>query len=60
MKFNTQMEEGGLFANNINAFLKFKQEASGLPKWCVTETNTITDIENYFVKEGIRLNYTNI
>ena len=34
---------GGIFAKNIDVFLKLKQEASGYPDWCKTEE----DMENF-------------
>ena len=48
-------EEGGLFTGYVNAFLKCKQENSGYPSWCHTEDDRDRYIQNYYEKEGIRL-----
>ena len=45
----------GLFADYINTFLKIKQEASGYPKGVTTEEQEQRYIEEYFEREGIRL-----
>ena len=45
----------GLFADYINTFLKIKQEASGYPKGVTTEEQKQRYIEEYFEREGIRL-----
>lgn len=48
-------KNGGLFSAYVNTFLKFKQEASGWPEWCKTENDKKNYINDYFEKEGIRL-----
>ncbi|XP_054266921.1 uncharacterized protein LOC128989088 [Macrosteles quadrilineatus] len=48
-------ENGGLFTDFINKFLKMKQEASGFPGWCETEEDKNKYIEDYFQKEGVQL-----
>ena len=54
-KYNPDTQEGGLFAKYINTFLKFKQEASGPPKWIKSEDDLKNYIEQYFEKEGVSL-----
>ncbi|XP_046666652.1 uncharacterized protein LOC124358395 [Homalodisca vitripennis] len=48
-------EEGGLFTEFIDKFLKIKQEASGYPSWCVTDEDRERYVQDYFEHEGIRL-----
>jgi hypothetical protein len=59
-KYDPKTGDGGLFATYINTFLKFKQEASGLPDWIQTEADTQTYIQRYFQKEGVSLDRDNI
>ncbi|XP_060560804.1 uncharacterized protein LOC132720652 [Ruditapes philippinarum] len=51
---------GGLLTEYVNTFPKVKQEASGWPDWCKTETNRHKYIQEYFEREGILLEYNNI
>ena len=44
-----------LFKEYVNTFLKMKQEASGYPKECVTDEQKQRYIDEYYEKEGIRL-----
>ena len=44
----------------ILSFFKVKQENSGWPSWCVDEASRQKYIEDYFEKEGIRLDYNRI
>ena len=53
-------EKGGLFAQYINTFLKFKQEARGPPNWIKTKSDMNTYIREYAQKEGVSLNQWNI
>ena len=46
---------GGLFTGYVNLFLKLKTEATGYPDWCATPQDKATFIENFYEKEGIRL-----
>ena len=39
---------------------KVKQENSGWPSWCVDEASRRKYIEDYFEKEGVRLEYDKI
>ncbi|XP_054257051.1 uncharacterized protein LOC128982036 [Macrosteles quadrilineatus] len=48
-------ENGGLFTDFINKFLKMKQEASGYPGWCETDEDKNKYIDDYFKKEGVQL-----
>ncbi|XP_054283566.1 uncharacterized protein LOC129000629 [Macrosteles quadrilineatus] len=48
-------ENGGLFTDFINKFLKMKQEASGFPGWCETDEDKNKYIDDYFKKEGVQL-----
>ncbi|XP_054287996.1 uncharacterized protein LOC129003726 [Macrosteles quadrilineatus] len=48
-------ENGGLFTDFINKFLKMKQEASGYPEWCKTEKDKNKYITDYLGHEGIKL-----
>ena len=43
------------FFRYINTFLKFKQEASGPPKWTKSEDDLKNNIEQYLEKEGVTL-----
>ena len=48
-KYDSSTGEGGLFAQYINTFLKFKQKASGPPDW----KKNIEDAEKY-IQENLR------
>ena len=50
----------GLFENYVNKWLKIKQQASGWPKWCTTEALKQKYIRDYYAKEGIQLEYSQI
>ena len=58
--YDPDTEEGGLFADYVNAFLKMKQEASDWPSWCQTDGQKHQYIRRYFDKEGIRLEWDKI
>jgi len=59
-KYNKDTKSGGLFTEYIDMFLKLKQEASGFPEEVVTENDKNEYIENYYNKEGIMLDKSNI
>ncbi|XP_054167862.1 uncharacterized protein LOC128965236 [Oppia nitens] len=44
----------------IDMFLKIKQESSGWPEWCTSEDLKQQYIENYYEKEGVKLEYNKI
>ena len=46
-----------LFKDYINTFLKIKQEASGWPSHCTTEESKQKYIQDYYIHEGILLDY---
>ena len=54
-QFNPQTREGGLFAEYVNTFLKYKQESSGWPDWCDTDEKKQQYITQYKQREGIQL-----
>ena len=58
-QYDPGTREGGLFANYINTFLKYKQEASRSPDWVQTHEDTRKYIEEYFQKEGVELEKEN-
>ncbi|KAL2102869.1 hypothetical protein ACEWY4_002037 [Coilia grayii] len=49
-------KSGDLFVNYVKTFLQYKQEASGYPAHAVTDGEKKAYIDQYFQKEGIRLN----
>lgn len=59
-RYDPQTEQGGLFAQYVNCFLKIKQEASGWPSWCTNEEEKEKYIREYKEKEGIQLQRENI
>ena len=46
----------GLFADNVNTWLKLKEEASGWPRTCTTNEQRTAHIAAYQTREGIALN----
>ena len=58
--YDSNRGKGGLFSDYVNTFLKLKQEASGWPDWCKTETDRQKYISDYHDHEGIRLDYDHI
>ena len=58
--YDSNTREGALFAQYIDTFLKFKQEASRPPDWIKTESDMNTYIQEYAQKEGVSLNQANI
>ena len=59
-QYDPVAKEGGVFTEYINTFLKIKQEASGWPEWCKTDDDRRRYIDEYYEKEGIRLEAKNI
>ena len=58
--YNPNSREGGLFAQYINTFLKYKQEASGPPEWIKTKEDMTLYRQQYFEREGVVLDQTHI
>ena len=56
-QYNKSTKQGGLFAQYVNTFLKFKQEASGWPEWCDNDEKKTKYIADYFQNEGIQLDW---
>ena len=54
-KLNKYTNTGGLFTDYINAALKIKQEASGYPSYISTEEEKDQYINEYYLKEGFKL-----
>ena len=52
--------KSGLFAEYVDLFLKFKQEASGYLENVITEDQRDEYVKNYLENEGIQLNKNNI
>lgn len=48
-------QQKGLFEEYVNTFLKIKAESSGFPQGVQTDEQRREFIEQYFHKEGIRL-----
>ncbi|CAH0553368.1 unnamed protein product [Brassicogethes aeneus] len=59
-QFNRKTKCGGLFSKYVDTFLKIKQECSGWPAWCTTETLKDEYIQAYFKHEGILLDKSKI
>ena len=59
-QYDPNSKTGGVFTEYINTFLKMKQEASGCPSWCIAEIDKQKYIDDYFEKEGIKLDYEKI
>ncbi|KAK0409017.1 hypothetical protein QR680_004295 [Steinernema hermaphroditum] len=53
-------EEGSLFKDYIDTYLKVKQEASGYPRWVQTDEDKLKYIDDYFNAMGIRLDPSKI
>jgi hypothetical protein len=58
-QYNEETKSGGLFTEYVNTFLKIKQENSGYPNWCQTESDKIKYIQDYEKFEGFQLNQNN-
>ena len=56
-QYDRETGTGGLFSEFVDAFLKIKQEASGWPSWCMTESDKQKYIEEYEAHEKIKLDY---
>jgi len=58
--FHFEKTSTDLFKPYVAKFLKIKQEASGLPKWCKTPQDTEKYILDYKVRQGIQLDINKI
>ena len=58
--WNYHNRHKGLFADYINFFLKGKQEVAGWPANCTTPESRQKYLDDYFEREGIRLNPSKI
>ncbi|XP_031330124.1 uncharacterized protein LOC116182909 [Photinus pyralis] len=58
--YDKQTKQGGLFSRYIDTFLKLKQEASGWPSHCTTNAKKLKYISDYFAREGVQLDFSNI
>jgi hypothetical protein len=45
-----------LFKSYVSRFLKLKQQASGWPAWCKTEVDKKKYVDDYYERQGIKLN----
>lgn len=54
-KYDPATNEGGIFSEYINTFLKIKTSASGFPTWCKADEDKDRFIESFYEKEGILL-----
>lgn len=59
-KYDKSTKSGGIFTSYVNTFLKYKQEASGLPDNVTTNEEIQLYIDEYYEKEGILLEKENI
>ena len=57
---NYKKTSNELFSGFINTWLKVKQESSGWPSWCQSETDKQQYITNYKERENIDLEYDKI
>lgn len=60
-QYNKENQNGGLFAQYINKFLKMKAEASGWPSWVKNdELSKLLYTEMFEIREGVVLDSDNI
>ena len=59
-QYNPLTKSGGLFTSYVNCMLKIIQEASGYPAWVESEEEKDRYIQDYYDKEGIRVDKNNI
>jgi hypothetical protein len=59
-QYDPKARNGGMFANYINTFLKFKQEACGSPDWIKNDQDMSNYVSHYLKKESVLLHRTNI
>ena len=59
-QYDPNTKVGGIFTQYVDTFLKIKQESSGWPAWCKTQTDKDKYVHDYFEHEGIQLDPTKI
>ncbi len=59
-QYNEDTKTDGLLTDYVNSFLKIKQENSGYPSWCKSESDKLKYIQDYEKFEGKKLNQNNI
>ena len=59
-QYDRQGDEGGLFVEYINTFLKLKAEASGYPVWVSSSEDEDRFINAFYMSEGILLDKNEI
>lgn len=59
-QYDPVTRSGGFFSGFINRFLKIKAEASGWPTACTTQALKNAYLNEFFVREGIQLDETQI
>lgn len=59
-QFDKVIGTDGLFTSMMNKFIKIKQEASGWPKDCCTDTEKNHYIQEFFKREDVKLKFENI
>ena len=55
-KYDPHTREGGLFADDINTFLKLKVEVSGYTSWVRNPEDEERYVECFYVRKGVQLN----
>jgi len=58
--YSSETDEGGLFVDYINTFLKLKAEASGYPSWVRSPEDEEQYIQSFRESEGIELDKASI
>ena len=58
--YDSDTDEGGLFAQYMNTFMKLKMEASGYPSCCTTDDSKRRYIDRVREHEGISLDHSQI
>jgi len=54
-QYDPRTRDGVRFVEYINTFLKLKAQASGYPSWFRSPADEERYIENFFAREGVRL-----
>ena len=59
-QYDPSTREGGLFADYVDMFLKYKEEASGFPDGVDSEEEKDKYINDFYIQEGVILEKSNI